>query len=159
MWQALKVYVPAYESYGRMWPHMHKRILAALIIYQLTMFGYFGAKQFIYVPLLLPAIILSLIFGYVCSEKFYRFFRDTALEVACRDLKEIPNMEQVFRSYITPSLSSDKIEDDQFEDALSQVSRSTSFVWCTFSYFHRIYVGVYNLVSKTLWNLACLFIC
>ncbi|KAK4589079.1 hypothetical protein RGQ29_019903 [Quercus rubra] len=126
--QALKVYVPAYESYGRMWPHMHKRILAALIIYQLTMFGYFGAKQFIYVPLLLPAIILSLIFGYVCSKKFYRFFRDTALEVACRDLKEIPNMEQVFRSYITPSLSSDKIEDDQFEDALSQVSRSTSFV-------------------------------
>ena len=107
---------------------MHKRILAALIIYQLTMFGYFGVKKFIYVPLLLPAIILSLIFGYVSTKKFYRFFRDTALEVACRDLKEIPNMEQVFRSYIPPSLSSDKIEDDQFEDALSQVSRSTSFV-------------------------------
>ncbi|XP_023891850.1 CSC1-like protein ERD4 [Quercus suber] len=126
--QALKVYVPSYESYGRMWPHMHTRILAALILYQLTMFGYFGVKRFIYVPLLLPAIILSLIFGYVCSKKFYRFFRDTALEVACHDLKEIPNMERVFRSYIQPSLSSDKIEDDQFEDALSQVSRSTSFV-------------------------------
>lgn len=126
--QALKVYVPAYESYGRMWPHMHKRILAALIIYQLTMLGYFGVKQFIYAPLILPAIILSLIFGYVCSKKFYRSFCDTALEVACRDLKEIPHMEQVFRSYIQPSLSSDKIEDDHFEDALSQVSRSTSFV-------------------------------
>ncbi|KAL0011761.1 hypothetical protein SO802_006869 [Lithocarpus litseifolius] len=127
--QALKVYVPAYESYGRMWPHMHTRILAALILYQLTMVGYFGVKKFFYgPPLLLLAIVLSLIFGYVCSKKFYRFFRDTALEVACRDLKEIPNMEQVFRSYIPPSLSSDKIEDDQFEDALSQVSRSTSFV-------------------------------
>ncbi|KAF3946877.1 hypothetical protein CMV_026905 [Castanea mollissima] len=96
--QALKVYVPAYESYGRMWPHMHTRILAALILYQITI------------------------------KKFYRFFRDTALEVACRDLKENPNMEQVFRSYIPPSLSTDKIDDDQFEDALSQVSRSTSFV-------------------------------
>ncbi|XP_050287838.1 CSC1-like protein ERD4 [Quercus robur] len=126
--QALKVYVPAYESYGKMWPHMHKRILAALIIYQLTMLGYFGVKQFIYAPLILPAVILSLIFGYVCSKKFYRSFCDTALEVACRDLKEIPHMEQVFRSYIQPSLSSDKIEDDHFEDALSQVSRSTSFV-------------------------------
>lgn len=126
--QALKVYVPAYESYGKMWPHMHKRILAALIIYQLTMLGYFGVKRFIYAPLILPAIILSLIFGYVCSKKFYRSFCDTALEVACRDLKEIPHMEQVFRSYIQPSLSSDKIEDDHFEDALSQVSRSTSFV-------------------------------
>lgn len=126
--QALKVYVPAYESYGKMWPHMHKRILAALIIYQLTMLGYFGVKQFIYTPLILPAIILSLIFGYVCSKKFYRSFCNTALEVACRDLKEIPHMEQVFRSYIQTSLSSDKIEDDHFEDALSQVSRSTSFV-------------------------------
>ncbi|XP_078438558.1 early-responsive to dehydration stress protein (ERD4) isoform X2 [Wolffia australiana] len=40
--QALKVYIAEYESYGRMWPHMHKRILAALVIYQLTMIGYFG---------------------------------------------------------------------------------------------------------------------
>ncbi|KAM3748737.1 hypothetical protein ACB098_05G131100 [Castanea mollissima] len=126
--QALKVYVPTYESYGRMWPHMHTRILAALILYQVTMFGYFGVKKFYYAPFLLPTIILSLVFGFVCSKKFYRFFRDTALEVACRNLKETPNMEQVFRSYIPPSLSSEKIEDNQFEDAVSQVSRSTSFV-------------------------------
>ncbi|XP_062160531.1 CSC1-like protein ERD4 [Alnus glutinosa] len=127
--QALKVYVPAYESYGRMWPHMHTRILAALILYQVTMFGYFGAKKFFYAPLLIPLPILSLLFGYVCSKKFYRFFHDTALEVASHELKEIPNMDQIFRSYIPPSLRSEKSDDDQFEDALSQqVSRSGSFV-------------------------------
>ncbi|KAF8413528.1 hypothetical protein HHK36_001519 [Tetracentron sinense] len=128
--QALKVYVPSYESYGRMWPHMHTRILAALIIYQVTMFGYFGVKKFFYATFLIPLPILSLIFAFVCSKKFYRSFRDTPLEVACQDLKETPDMQNIFRSYIPPSLSSEKFDDgDQFEDALSQqVSRTGSSV-------------------------------
>ncbi|GMY38011.1 CSC1-like protein ERD4 [Fagus crenata] len=126
--QALKVHVPAYESYGRMWPHMHTRILGSLILYQLTMFGYFGAKEFYYAPFLIPLIILSLTFGYVCSQKFYRFFHDTALEVACHELKEAPDMEQIFRAYIPPSSSFEKIDDEDYEYALSQVSRSGSFV-------------------------------
>ncbi|XP_059439389.1 CSC1-like protein ERD4 [Corylus avellana] len=122
--QALKVYVPSYESYGRMWPHMHKRILASLMLYQVTMFGYFEAKKFVCAPLLIPLPILSLIFGYVCSQKFYRSFRDTALEVACHVLQKSPNMDQVFRSFIPPSLRSEKNDGDLFEDALSeQVSR------------------------------------
>ena len=107
---------------------MHTRILASLILYQLTMLGYFGAKKFYYAPFLIPLIILSLTFGYVCSQKFYRFFRDAALEVACCELKEAPNMEQIFRAYIPLSLSSEKIDDEDFQDALSQVSRSGSFV-------------------------------
>lgn len=49
-----------------------------------------------------------------------------ALEVVCRELKEVPNMELVFRSFIPQSLGSDKIDDDHFEDALSQVSRTGS---------------------------------
>jgi hypothetical protein len=107
---------------------MHTRILASLILYQVTMLGYFGTKEFYYAPFLIPLILLSLTFGYVCSQKFYRFFRDAALEVACRELKEAPNMEQIFRAYIPPSLSSEKIDDEDYEDALSQVSRSGSFV-------------------------------
>lgn len=109
-----------------MWPHIHVRILAALLLYQATMFGYFLLKKFYYAPILIPLPILSLIFGYASSKKFYRAFHDTALEVAARELKELPNMEQVFRSFIPPSLNTDKIEDDQFEDALSQVSRTAS---------------------------------
>ncbi|BBH01134.1 early-responsive to dehydration stress protein ERD4, partial [Prunus dulcis] len=117
--QALKVYVPAYESYGRMWPHMHVRLLAALILYQVTMFGYFGVKKFVFAPFLIVLPILSLLFGFICRKKFYRAFQDTALEVAAHELKELPNMEQVYRAFIPPSLGSEKMDDDQFEDAQS----------------------------------------
>ncbi|KAJ7969026.1 Early-responsive to dehydration stress protein (ERD4) [Quillaja saponaria] len=122
--QALKVYVPSYESYGKMWPHLFVRLLASLILYQVTMFGYFGVKIFYYVALLIPLPIFSLIFGFVCSKKFYPSFHHTALELASRDLKEVPNLEQIFRSFIPTSLRSEKIEEDQFEDALSQVSQT-----------------------------------
>ncbi|GAB2279858.1 CSC1-like protein erd4 [Dionaea muscipula] len=119
--QALKVYVPSYESYGRMWPHLHKRILASLILYQVTMLGYFGIKEFVYAPIVIPLPIASLIFGAVCEKKFFRFFRCTALEVVAHEPKETPNMQQVFRSFLPPSLSSsEKVDEDQFEDALSQ---------------------------------------
>ncbi|XVF25410.1 hypothetical protein REPUB_Repub13aG0210200 [Reevesia pubescens] len=126
--QALKVYVPAYESYGRMWPHMHARILGALLLYQVTMLGYFGVRLFYYTPLLIPLPVLSLLFFYVCRKKFYKAFCNTALEVASQELKETPHMEQIFKSYIPPSLISEKQEDEQFEDALSQVSRTGSMV-------------------------------
>lgn len=126
--QALKVYVPAYESYGRLWPHINVRIIAALILYQVTVFGYLGVKKFFYAPFLIPLPILSLIFAFVCNKKFYRAFHDTALEVAARESKETPNMEQVFRTFIPQSLNYEKNDDDQFEDALSQVSRTGSFV-------------------------------
>lgn len=110
-----------------MWPHMHTRIVAALLLYQVTMCGFFSVMKFIYTPFLIPLPILSLVFAFVCRKKFYRSFCNTALEVACRELKEIPNMEHVFRSFIPPSLSSEKVDDDNFEDALSQVSRMGSF--------------------------------
>ncbi|KAK7303075.1 hypothetical protein RJT34_13974 [Clitoria ternatea] len=126
--QALKVYVPSYESNGRMWPHIFNRILASLILYQITMVGYFGVQEFYYAPFLIPLPLLSLVFGFVCAKKFYPAFEHPALEVAAHGHKEVPNMESIFRSFIPPSLSSEKIDDDQFEDALSQVSRSTSFV-------------------------------
>ncbi|XP_052182085.1 CSC1-like protein ERD4 [Diospyros lotus] len=126
--QVLNVYVPSYESYGRMWPHINTRVVAALLLYQVTMCGYFAIKKFIYTPILIPLPILSLIFAFVCSKKFYRFFQATALEVACQDLKETPNMELIFRSFLPPYLCVNKAADeDQFEDALSQVSRSASF--------------------------------
>ncbi|KAI9126931.1 hypothetical protein K1719_002527 [Acacia pycnantha] len=124
--QALKVYVPAFESYGRMWPHIHNRVLASLILYQLSMLSYFGIQKFVYAPLLIPLPLLSLLFGFVCAKKFYPAFQKPALEVAANHLKEAPNMELIFRSFIPPCLSSDKVDDEQFEDALSHVSRSVS---------------------------------
>ncbi|KAL1829552.1 hypothetical protein ACET3Z_007964 [Daucus carota] len=123
--QALNVLVPSYESNGQMWPHIHTRIVAALLLFQVTMFGYFGVNKFYYTPIIIPLPICSLIFAFVCSKKFYRFFHDTALEVAMEELKEVPNMEVVFKSYIPPCLGGDKSNsnDEQTEDATSQVSR------------------------------------
>ncbi|CAN6817166.1 unnamed protein product [Brassica oleracea] len=118
--QALKVYVPSYESYGRMWPHIHTRILAALFLFQLVMFGYLGVKLFVWATLLVPLIFISLIFGYVCRQKFYKGFEHTALEVACRELKQRPDLEEVFKAYIPHSLSTHKGDDHQFKGAMSR---------------------------------------
>jgi calcium permeable stress-gated cation channel len=121
--QALKVYVPRYESYGRMWPHINNRILASMVLYQVTMYGYFGVQKFVYAQLLIPLPILTVLFGVICSKKFYPSFQHQSLEVAATEVKEVPNMELIYRSFIPPSLSSEKIE-----DARSEVSRQTSFV-------------------------------
>ncbi|XP_058070875.1 CSC1-like protein ERD4 [Magnolia sinica] len=119
--QALKVYVPSFESNGRMWPHMHSRILAALILYQITMTGFFGVKKFYYTPFLIPLPILSLIFAYVCNKRYYLAFRSTPLEVVAHSAKDVPNMEMVFAAYVPPCMSLDKFNDaDQFGEARSQ---------------------------------------
>ncbi|KAF4398497.1 hypothetical protein G4B88_025476 [Cannabis sativa] len=70
-YSALKVYVTKYESYGEMWPHMVFRILAAMILYQVTMFGYFGVKEFVYTPLLVPLPIITFLFGFIAHKKFH----------------------------------------------------------------------------------------
>ncbi|OIT37943.1 PREDICTED: CSC1-like protein ERD4 [Nicotiana attenuata] len=124
--QALKVYVPSFESYGRMWPHIHTRMLATLILYQVNMCGYFGVKKFAPTPVLFPLPIFSLIFAFICQKKFRRFFESPALEVVSHELKEVPNMDVVFRSFIPPCLSAGKSDDHQFEDALSHVSKTGS---------------------------------
>ncbi|KVH89298.1 protein of unknown function DUF221 [Cynara cardunculus var. scolymus] len=114
--QILKVYVPKYESYGKMWPHLHVRILGALILFQITMVGYFSIKEFIYSPLIIPLPIFSLLFAFVCSKKFYGFFQTTGIEVASHDLKETPNMDLIFKSFIPPSLNPDKLDDERLDD-------------------------------------------
>lgn len=107
---------------------MQTRIIGALFLYQVTMLGYFGVMRFYYTPILIPLPILSLVFVFVCRKKFYGAFCHTALEVSSQELKETPHMEQIFKSFIPPSLISEKQEDEHFEDALSQVSRSESSV-------------------------------
>ncbi|KAF6139562.1 hypothetical protein GIB67_015519 [Kingdonia uniflora] len=108
--QALKVYIPTYESYGRMWPHMHKRVLVALFISQITMIGFFGVKKFPYSVLLIPLPILTVVFTLVCNNKFYCSFDDTPLEVVACDVKGTPDLELIYRSYIPPCFTSDKID-------------------------------------------------
>lgn len=115
--QVLKVYVPKYETYGRMWPHMHVRILSSLLLFQMTMVGYFGVKQFVYTPVIFPLPIMSIIFAFICNKKFYRFFQSTALEVASHELKETPNMEIVYKSFVPASLNPEICDEvQQFDE-------------------------------------------
>ncbi|KQK21049.1 CSC1-like protein ERD4 [Brachypodium distachyon] len=127
--QVLRVYVPSYESNGRMWPHMHTRVIAALMIYQATMIGVIILKLFYYSTILFPLLAISLIFAYTCHTRFYPAFAKTPLEVACQGLKETPNMGAIYTAYIPPCLKPEKLEDvDIFEDAQSRTtSRAPSF--------------------------------
>ncbi|KAH9308363.1 hypothetical protein KI387_036274, partial [Taxus chinensis] len=110
--QALNVYVPSYESNGRMWPHIHIRILAAIVLSQITMIGYFSAKEFVYSPLLIPLPFMSVAFGYVCKKRFYSSFCVTSLEVACNDVKEAPSLPTIVEAYTPPCL----LPEDKFDD-------------------------------------------
>ncbi|CAM0905341.1 unnamed protein product [Alopecurus aequalis] len=127
--QVLRVYVPSYESNGRFWPHMHTRIIAALMIYQATMIGVITLKVFVYSPILVPLLPISLIFAYTCNTRFYPAFAKTPLEVASQELKETPNMGAIYTAYIPLCLKPEKLEDvEVFEDAQSRTtSRAPSF--------------------------------
>ncbi|MCO5583636.1 hypothetical protein L7F22_037549 [Adiantum nelumboides] len=97
--QALNVMVPDYESGGRMWPHLHSRILAALFLAQLTMLGYFGTKKFFFVPLMILPPIATLIFAYLCRKFYYPSFCVAPLEAACEEVKEVPSTESIVEAY------------------------------------------------------------
>ena len=128
--QALKVYVPSYESNGRMWPHIHSRILASLFVSQITMIGYFSIKKFLYSPFLIPLPFATLAFGYICRKRFYTSFCVTSLEVACNDVKEVPSLSSIVDAY-TPTclLLEDKFDDvEQYEDAHSTISSRTGSI-------------------------------
>jgi hypothetical protein len=43
--QLLYVYIPQYESGGRLWPKLFKYMLTGLFIAQLTIVGVLGLKQ------------------------------------------------------------------------------------------------------------------
>ncbi|XP_058098946.1 CSC1-like protein ERD4 [Magnolia sinica] len=110
--QALKVYVPKYESNGQMWPHIHVRIISSLVLYQIVMIGYFIIKEFYYAPFLFPLLILSAFFTHICNKRFYLAFQRTPLEVVSQSSKEIPNLEYVFKAYVPPCFSTEKFDDD-----------------------------------------------
>lgn len=129
--QALKVYVPDFESGGRMWPHIHTRILAALFIGQITMMGYFGIKKFPYAVLVLFLPLFTIFFSSMCKLNFYPSFNVTSLAIASEDVKESPPIRKIVEAYTPECLINEEEtvyeSDEKFEDARSSVgSRSVS---------------------------------
>jgi hypothetical protein len=126
--QALNVYVPDWESNGRMWPHIHNRFLAALLVSQITALGYFAVKQFPYTVFLIFPILATFAFYLFCKRNFYPSFAVVSLSVASQPAKEIPSTAAIVEAY-TPTclLENEKFEDAEFQDARSNMtSRSNS---------------------------------
>lgn len=125
----MKVYVPEFESGGRMWPHIHARILAALFIGQITMMGYFGIKQFPYAVLVIILPLFTLFFSSICKMNYYPSFNVVSLAIASEDVKQAPPMRQVVEAY-TPEclLCEEEVvydSEEKFEDARDSI-RSNS---------------------------------
>eukprot|EP00246_Nothoceros_aenigmaticus_P015537 TRINITY_DN651_c0_g1_i1.p1 TRINITY_DN651_c0_g1~~TRINITY_DN651_c0_g1_i1.p1 ORF type:complete len:746 (-),score=124.95 TRINITY_DN651_c0_g1_i1:589-2826(-) len=128
--QALKVYVPDYESGGRMWPHIHSRILAALFVSQLTNLGYFALKKFPYAILLLPLPFATVVFAYLCRKFYYKSFTVVSLSEGSNDLEEVPTVASMVEAYTPNCLlgdsSAEMVDAEEFEDARSNMSSRTS---------------------------------
>ncbi|CAM6020246.1 unnamed protein product [Sphagnum balticum] len=126
--QALKVYVPSFESSGRMWPHIHSRILASLFVAQITMIGYFGIKKFPYTVLVIFLPFITIGFTLLCKMNYYPSFQVTSLAIASEVVTQSPSLSAIINAYTPTCLQSeaDKSEDnDRFEDARSNVSSRT----------------------------------
>jgi hypothetical protein len=125
--QVLNVYVPEWESGGRMWPHINNRILAALFVSQITMLGFFGVKEFPYTVLLIALPVMTVAFYFVCKLTFYPAFAHLPLAIASEEMKEIPSLASIVEAY-TPAclLEGEQFEDAKFEDAQSNVTSRTN---------------------------------
>jgi hypothetical protein len=76
------VKVRDYESGGRMYPHIHKRVVASLFIAQLTLLGFMGIMKFTATPVLVPLPILTIVFHLFTKKCLETRFTSTAIEVA-----------------------------------------------------------------------------
>lgn len=127
--QVLNVYVPQWESQGRMWPHIHNRVVSALFLAQLTVIGFFAIKKFPYAVLLLPLPIITLVYFFVVQGKFYLSFQVQSLEVASRETETPPpSLEELVKAYTHESLKDPQEIGKEFfqdEDTLLAVAEES----------------------------------
>ncbi|KAJ1959123.1 hypothetical protein IWQ62_004739, partial [Dispira parvispora] len=65
----LYVYFKYYESSGRMWPYVVRRLVASIYIYHLLMFGYFSLKSsWVIAILTVPTVVINTIFFYYINK-------------------------------------------------------------------------------------------
>jgi hypothetical protein len=97
--QALNVHVPDWESNGSLWPHIHHRILAALLASQITAIVYFAVKEFKFTPILLILPFLTLIFHIVCKRTYRPLIERVSLFMATSETKVQPSVSDIVQAY------------------------------------------------------------
>eukprot|EP00898_Chlorokybus_atmophyticus_P005530 jgi/Chlat1/5979/Chrsp4S06187 len=108
----LNVYERTYESGGKLWPLVHNRVLAGLLIAQLTLIGVFGLKAASHqVLILLPLPFMTLAYYLWSNSRFMKPCKylslDTArwvdsLEWLSQD--EDAALESVLEQYLPPAM-------------------------------------------------------
>eukprot|EP00897_Mesotaenium_endlicherianum_P009628 jgi/Mesen1/8694/ME000052S08123 len=124
--QALYVYVPQYESKGRMWPHIHARIVVALLIAQVTALGYFGIKKFAGTVFMIPLPFITIAYYLYTYSKFYRSYEVTALHNAARDKALVPSGDQLVAAYMPQCLQPDDGRPDELATPIDTKSVTKS---------------------------------
>jgi hypothetical protein len=99
--QIINVYDASYDSAAAFWPHVHSRIVAAMIIEQLTLIGVFivkgpigfvktssskGAMKIVRwilssTPFMILLPVGTLVFHFYCTRRFHPVFHNYPIEV------------------------------------------------------------------------------
>ncbi|XP_051151389.1 CSC1-like protein At1g32090 [Andrographis paniculata] len=101
--QIINVYNQQYESAAAFWPHVHGRIIAALLISQLLLMGLLSTKKAANsTPLLVVLPVLTLVFHKYCKNRFEPAFRKYPLEEAMsKDLQDrTPESDRELKAYL-----------------------------------------------------------
>lgn len=126
--QIINVYNQEYESGAAFWPDVHGRIIAALIISQLLLFGLLTTKQAaMSAPFIIALPVLTLGFHRFCKGRYEpAFVRYPLQEAMMKDTLERarePNLNlkgYLQSAYIHPVFKGDE-DDDDIHDTLSKL--------------------------------------
>ena len=89
------------------------------------MLGYFGVKRFTYVPFLIPPLVATLVFAYICRKFFYPSFNATPLYATYMEPANTPLIESIVR-YYTPAYLATELTLD-VEEAARHMNESFEF--------------------------------
>lgn len=80
--QIQDVYETTYETCGQYWPYIHRHILIAIILMQITMIGLFGLKLKPAASIsTIPLLFITLMFNEYCKMRFLPSFHRYSLQV------------------------------------------------------------------------------
>lgn len=97
--QVLNVYAQKWDGGGKMWPHIHSRIVAALFTAQITLIAYFGINESLTTFCLLPLPLATSIYAWASTSRFNKSFSHAPLEVVREPVEEGPSPAKLVLAY------------------------------------------------------------
>lgn len=134
--QIINVYNQEYESAAAFWPDVHGRVITALVISQICLFGLLATKDSAQsTPLLLVLAVLTIWFHRFCKGRFEpAFIRYPLQEAMMKDTLERarePNLNvkgYLQNAYIHPVFKEADDEDDEDDDFITKLENEAVLV-------------------------------